>query len=71
MKYRLDVYTSHVFKVGHRIRISITSSYFPLIDRNPNTGHPFGEDDELVRATQAIYHDEKHPSRIILPIIAR
>jgi putative CocE/NonD family hydrolase len=65
------MYTSHVFKAGHRIRISITSSYFPHIDRNPNTGHPFGGDAELVRATQTIYHDEKHPSRIILPIIPR
>ncbi len=65
------MYTSHVFKAGHRIRVSITSSYFPYIDRNLNTGHPFGEDAELVRATQTIYHDEKHPSRVILPIIPR
>jgi len=65
------MYTSHVFKAGHRIRVSITSSYFPYIDRNPNTGHAFGEDSELIRATQTIYHDEKHPSRVILPIIPR
>jgi len=66
-----EVYTSHVFKSGHRIRISITSSYFPYIDRNPNTGHPFGEDAELITATQTIYHDGRYPSRIILPIIPR
>ncbi len=65
------VYTSHVFKAGHRIRVSITSSNFPHLDRNPNTGHPFGEDVELVRAAQTIYHDEKHPSKVILPIIPR
>jgi len=65
------MYTSHVFKAGHRIRVSVTSSYFPHIDRNPNTGHPFGEDAELISATQTIYHDDKHPSRIILPIIPR
>ena len=65
------VYTSHVFKAGHRIRVSITSSYFPDLDRNPNTGHPFGEDAELEKATQTIYHDGKHPSRVILPIIPR
>ena len=73
-KFRIGeglVYTSHVFKAGHRIRVSITSSYFPHLDRNPNTGHPFGEDAELVKATQTIYHDEKHPSRVILPIIPR
>jgi len=65
------MYTSHVFKAGHRIRVSITSSYFPYIDRNLNTSHPFGEDAEFVKAVQTIYHDEKHPSRVILPIIPR
>jgi len=63
--------TSHVFKKGHRIRAWITSSFFPHVDRNPNTGHAFGEDSEIVRATQTIYHDAGHPSRIVLPVIAR
>jgi putative CocE/NonD family hydrolase len=65
------MYTGHVFKTGHRIRVSITSSLFPDIDRNPNTGNPFGEDALFSTATQAIYHDEKHPSLVILPIIPR
>jgi putative CocE/NonD family hydrolase len=62
--YNLDIslmFTSHVFN----------SSYFPLIDRNPNTGHPFGTDVEWKRAEQTIFHDERHPSRIILPVIPR
>jgi len=71
-KFTIELmYTSYVFKAGHRIRIAITSSYFPLIDRNPKTGHPFGEDAELISAKQTIYHDEKHPSKIILPVIPR
>ncbi len=71
-KFHIDLmFTSHVFKEGHRIRISITSSYFPIIDRNPNTGHPFGEDAEWMCAKQAVYHDDKHPSRFILPVIPR
>lgn len=65
------MFTSHVFKKGHRIRVSITSSYFPLIDRNSNTGHPFGTDSEMISAKQTIFHDDKHPSRIILPVIPR
>jgi putative CocE/NonD family hydrolase len=72
--YKFDIgllFTSHVFREGHRIRVSITSSYFPHLDRNPNTGHPFGEDSEMICASQIIYHDHKHPSRIILPIIPR
>jgi putative CocE/NonD family hydrolase len=65
------MYTSHVFKPGHRIRLSIASSTFPHIDRNPNTGHPFGEDAELNVATQTLYHDEKRPSLVLLPVIPR
>jgi putative CocE/NonD family hydrolase len=65
------MFTSHVFKKGHRIRVSITSSYFPLIDRNPNTGRPFGTDSEWICAKQTIFHDDTHPSRIILPVIPR
>jgi len=68
-----SLYTSHVFKSGHCVRAWITSSYFPHIDRNPNTGHPFGEDGvkDFVKAVQTIYHDAQHPSRIILPKIPR
>lgn len=72
--YKFDIglmYTSQVFKKGHRIRVSVTSSYFPHIDRNPNTGHPFGENLETVRAEQKIYHDKIFSSRIILPQIPR
>ncbi|MEW5900732.1 MAG: CocE/NonD family hydrolase [Acidobacteriota bacterium] len=63
--------TSHVFHKGHRIRASVTSSFFPHIDRNPNTGHPFGKDGELERAVQTIHHDRTRPSRVILPAIPR
>ncbi len=72
--YKLDIglmYTSQVFKKGHRIRIAVTSSYFPHIDRNPNTGHPFGEDRDVIRAEQKIFHDKNCSSRIILPVIPR
>ncbi len=65
------MYTSHVFKAGHRIRVSITSSAFPDVDRNPNTGHPFGDDAELLSASQTLYHDERHPSLVMLPVIPR
>jgi len=63
--------TSNVFKAGHRIRVEISSSNFPRFDRNPNTGHALGEDDELRPATQTILHDADHPSHIVLPIVPR
>jgi uncharacterized protein len=61
--------TSNVFKAGHRIRVDVTSSSFPRWDRNPNTGHPFGSDDELRPARQTILHDADHPSHIVLPVV--
>jgi putative CocE/NonD family hydrolase len=65
------MYTSHVFKAGHRIRVSVTSSDFPHIDRNPNTGNAFGKDAQLISATQTLYHDERHLTLVMLPVIPR
>jgi len=61
--------TSNVFLKGHRIRLDISSSNFPLWDRNPNTGHAHGLDAELRVARQTILHDSRHPSRVVLPFI--
>lgn len=69
-EYEIDLWaTSNLFKKGHRIRLDITSSNFPRWDRNPNTGHAFGEDSELVIAHQTILHDAEHPSYITLPVV--
>ena len=61
--------TGIVFGRGHRIRIDITSSNFPRIDRNMNTGNPFGEDTASVPAIQTIYHQPEYASYIELPVI--
>jgi putative CocE/NonD family hydrolase len=69
-EYEIDLWaTSNLFKAGHRIRLDVTSSSFPRWDRNPNTGHAFGADAELVLARQTILHDSAHPSCIVLPIV--
>lgn len=71
-EYTIDLWaTSNLFKRGHRIRVDISSSNFPRFDRNPNTGHTFGEDAELMKATQTIQHARDYPSHIVLPIIPR
>jgi putative CocE/NonD family hydrolase len=69
-EYEIDLWsTSNLFKKGHRIRLDVTSSNFPRWDRNPNTGHAFGADSELVVAHQTILHDAEHPSFVLLPIV--
>lgn len=61
--------TSNVFKRGHRIRVDVSSSNFPRFDINPNTGEPLNGHRRMQTATNVIYHNEKYPSRINLPVI--
>ena len=58
-------------KLGHRIRLQVTSSNFPRWDRNPNTGHPFGADGpaDLRAANQTILHDAEHASHVLLHVV--
>lgn len=63
--------TSYLFKTGHQLRVEISSSNFPRFDRNPNTGAPIGQGDQLEVAGQTVYHREDFPSHIVLPIIPR
>jgi putative CocE/NonD family hydrolase len=58
-----------VFKKGHRIRLEIASSAFPKYDRNPNTGAALGQSVELKSGDQTIYHDQEHPSHVVLPVV--
>jgi uncharacterized protein len=73
-KYRIDLRaTSNVFLPGHRVRVDVASSSFPLWDRNPNTGMAAADAglQDLAPATQAVFHDAARPSHIILPIVPR
>lgn len=65
--------TSNLFKQGHKIRVEISSSNFPAFDVNLNSFmvNKDGTYADSKLATQKIYHDEDHPTRIILPIIPR
>ena len=61
--------TSNLFDVGHRIRVDISSSNWPRLDVNPNTGEPIGRHTHQVVAEQTVYADAERPSRILLPVI--
>lgn len=64
--------TGNAFARGHRIRVEISSSYFPYYLRNLNTGADnIGLETRFVVAQQAIHHDRQTPSHVILPIIPR
>ena len=61
--------TSNLFARGHRIRVDVSSSNFPRLDVNPNTGEPLGLSRRTQVAENALYHDADHPSHILLPLI--
>jgi len=63
-----NVYTGNVFKKGHRIRLSITSSKAPHYDPNPNTGTEIASENELKSCVNSIYFGGSTPSSIILPL---
>jgi uncharacterized protein len=54
---------------GHRLRLGVTSSNFPRWDRNANTGSDLLTDRDLKTARQSVFHSEKHPSHLVLPVI--
>ena len=63
----------YVFRKGHRIMVQVQSSWFPLIDRNPQKYVPSiyqAADQDFVQATQRIYCTPAMPSHIVLPVIA-
>ena len=62
--------TSNLFARGHRIRVDISSSNFPRLDINPNTGEPLGRHTHNLVATNCVHLDREHPSHIVLPLIA-
>jgi putative CocE/NonD family hydrolase len=62
--------TALVFAAGHRIRVDISSSNFPRFDVNPNTGEPLNANTDWRVATNTVFHDPDHPSRIVLPVVA-
>ena len=57
---------AHTFKKGHKIMVQVQSTWFPLVDRNPQQflNIPTAKDADFQKATIKIYHDSQHPSWI-------
>lgn len=61
---------AHTFKKGHRIMVQIQSSWFPLVDRNPQKFVNIYEasNSDFQKADIRIYHDSRYPSNLVLPV---
>jgi len=74
-EFTIDLHAAdHRFLKGHKIMVQVQSTWFPLIDRNPQT---FVENIFLAKAadyraaTQRVYRSSARPSRLILPVRVR
>jgi putative CocE/NonD family hydrolase len=57
---------NHTFLAGHRIMVQVQSSWFPLVDRNPQTfvEVPFAKPEQFVKAMETIYRNANAPSGV-------
>jgi uncharacterized protein len=67
IEYRLpDIF--HTFRKGHRIMVQVQSTWFPLVDRNPQRFVDIyhAKPGDFSKATQRVYRTKDAPSFIIL-----
>ena len=60
---------NHDFAKGHRIMVQVQSSWFPLMDRNPQKFVDIykATEADFQKATERVYHSAAHASRLKLP----
>ena len=63
--------TLHAFRPGHRLMIQVQSSWFPLIDRNPQTFCDIYTADEkdFKKQTHKVFTDPSSPSRVTFQVM--
>ena len=62
----------HVFKKGHKIMVQVQSTWFPVIDRNPQRFVPnifLAKESDFQPATQRVYRSGQQASHIALPVV--
>jgi uncharacterized protein len=62
----------HVFLKGHRLMVQVQSTWFPVIDRNPQTYVPSiyeAKATDYVPATQRVFCTPAQPSHLVLPVV--
>jgi hypothetical protein len=61
---------AHTFKKGHKVMVQIQSSWFPLVDRNPQKFVDIYQADEkdFQKSMHRIYRDATNPSYLTLEV---
>jgi putative CocE/NonD family hydrolase len=69
-EYTIDLnWRNHRFQKGHKIMVQVSSSWFPVIDRNPQKYVPNifqAEDADFQKAQQKVFRSVQYPSHMIL-----
>jgi putative CocE/NonD family hydrolase len=62
---------NHTFRAGHRIMVQVQSSWFPLVDRNPQTfvDIPFAKPEQFVKATESVYRNANAASGVEVLVV--
>ena len=73
--YTFSLHTqNYTFKAGHRVMVQVQSTWFPIIDRNPQTFTKSifdAEERDFVKATHRVYRSARYPSRVEVPVVTR
>jgi len=71
--YTVDLHSiNHVFKKGHKMMVQVQSSWFPIIDRNPQHYVPNifeATEKDFIKATHSVYRTAQYPSHIELSVM--
>ena len=62
--------TGNLFREGHRIRIQISTAFFPWFSRNLHTGDSEIFSLNMQSARITLYHNRRYPSHIVLPVVS-
>ena len=62
---------NHTFRTGHRIMVQVQSSWFPLVDRNPQTfvDIPNARPEDFKKATEQVYHRKDAASGVEVMVL--
>ena len=61
--------TGYEIKEGHKLRVVITSGWFPRYNRSLNNCEPAFTATEMKPANQTVFYGKEYPSHVILPVL--
>lgn len=62
---------AHTFKKGHRLMVQVQSTWFPMVDRNPQTFVDIyhATEEDYQKATHRVYFSRNYPSHLKLKVL--